>query len=187
MLAHAIEDAEFAGLAPADFVAEWKWDGIRVQAAAGRDTAGRTVARLHSRAGEDVSGAFPDLLEALSACGPDSFSLDGELLVLRDGRVRPFNDLQQRLNRKAVSAQLMARYPAHIRAYDLLAENGEDLRALPFGERRLRLERFVAAFGSDRLDRPRRSCRSAAGTTWRRRGAIRPRPGQGTTRRRSRA
>jgi DNA ligase-1 len=152
MLAHALEESELAALAPGDFMAEWKWDGIRVQAAAGRDGHARMVARLHSRAGEDISGTFPDLVDAMRRDDLGAFAIDGELLVRTDAGVGSFNELQQRLNRKAVSAQLIARYPAHIRAYDLIAENGEDLRALPFVERRTRLEAFVARFDSDRLD-----------------------------------
>ncbi|MGE0044856.1 MAG: cisplatin damage response ATP-dependent DNA ligase, partial [Hyphomonadaceae bacterium] len=69
-----------------------------------------------------------------------------------EGGVAPFNDLQQRLNRKKPDAKLMARFPAFIRAYDLLIEGGEDLRALPFRERRARLEAFVARQQSERLD-----------------------------------
>ena len=74
MLAHAIEDADFAKLAPADYAAEWKWDGIRVQAVSRR---GR--AALYSRTGDDISGAFPDMLEQLDFEG----AIDGELLVAR--------------------------------------------------------------------------------------------------------
>src|SRR5437763_993513 len=55
MLAHAIEDTDFAALDPADFIAEWKWDGIRVQAVSGRDEKGNMVGRLYSRSGEDIS------------------------------------------------------------------------------------------------------------------------------------
>ena len=152
MLAHAIEEHELAALEPAEFVAEWKWDGIRVQAAVGRDASARTVARLHSRAGEDISGAFPDLIEALRRDDSGAFALDGELLVRTEAGIGTFNELQQRLNRKAVSSLLLARYPAHIRAYDLLSEHEVDLRPLPFVERRARLEGFVARFGSERLD-----------------------------------
>jgi DNA ligase 1 len=149
MLAHAIEERDFDSLTPADFVAEWKWDGIRVQAAGGRNADGSNAIRLYSRTGEDISMAFPDLVEALS--GLDA-AIDGELIVLREGRVQSFNVLQQRLNRKSVSAKLIADHPAHIRAYDILAEGPEDLRALPFTARRARLERFIAANTSGRLD-----------------------------------
>jgi DNA ligase-1 len=77
--------------------------------------------------------------------------VDGELLVWRDEAVAPFGDLQQRLNRKAVDAKTMAAYPAAIVAYDLLAEDGEDLRGLTLRERRARLEALVAGHGGDRL------------------------------------
>ena len=149
MLAHPIDEAkDFAALQPADFAAEWKWDGIRVQAVRGADVDGRTIVRLFSRTGEDISGTFPDLAEALAQVRSTSFAMDGELLILREHRVQAFSILQQRLNRKTVSAKLMATYPAHVRAYDLLTLEGEDLRPLPFSERRRRLERFVAEAGA---------------------------------------
>ncbi|QCI65196.1 cisplatin damage response ATP-dependent DNA ligase [Phreatobacter stygius] len=148
MLAHALEDQDFDRLQPADFAAEWKWDGIRVQAAAGTRTDGRRVARLYSRTGEDISGGFPDLIEAMDFDGV----LDGELLILRDNRVQSFNVLQQRLNRKQVSAAMLADFPAHIRVYDLLFDGAEDLRPLPFDIRRARLEAFVARHRHARLD-----------------------------------
>jgi len=118
----------------------------------GRDTAGRTVARLHSRSGEDISGTFPDLIEILQHQELGAFAIDGELLVRGAAGVGSFNELQQRLNRKKVTTPTGREYPAHVRAYDLLAENGEDLRTLPFEDRRLRLQAFVSRFGSDRLD-----------------------------------
>ena len=72
MLSHPVEDGDLDRLDPADFAAEWKWDGIRVQA--GAEAGGR---RLYSRTGDDISGAFPDLVDALDFDG----ALDGELLV----------------------------------------------------------------------------------------------------------
>ena len=148
MLAHAIEDADFANLDAAEFVAEWKWDGIRVQAVSGRDQHGNTLARLYSRTGEDITKSFPDLTPSLHLPG----AIDGELLVLRDGRVQTFNVLQQRLNRKVVSPKLIKDYPIHLRAYDLLGEGDTDLRTLPFAERRARLEAFVAKLDDSRID-----------------------------------
>jgi DNA ligase-1 len=148
MLAHAIEDADFAHLDADDFVAEWKWDGIRVQAVSGRDARGNVVTRLYSRSGEDITTSFPDLLPSLHQPG----AIDGELLVLRDGRVQTFNVLQQRLNRKLVSPKLLKEYPIHLRAYDLLSDGETDLRPLPFAERRKRLEAFIAELGDDRID-----------------------------------
>ncbi len=132
MLAHPIEETDRAILDPADFAAEWKWDGIRVQVAARGGEA-----RLFSRAGDNISRTFPEIAEAFQG---EDVVLDGELLVLRDGAIAPFNDLQQRLNRKTVTAGMMARYPAHVRLYDLLFSSGDDLRPRSFTERRAALE-----------------------------------------------
>src|ERR1700681_3018777 len=139
MLSHAIEQADFAALDPADFAAEWKWDGIRVQAVAAPRPDGTFAARLYSRTGEDISDGFPDLAEALRFDG----ALDGELLVMRDGRVQSFNVLQQRLNRKTVTPKLLAEFPVHLRAYDLLVDGKDDLREQPFAARRARLEALL--------------------------------------------
>jgi DNA ligase-1 len=144
MLAHALDEADQAKLDPEAYAAEWKWDGVRVQAASEGG-----VRKLYSRAGEDITDAFPDVCAHLGFEGV----IDGELLVRApDEGVASFNDLQQRLNRKKVDKKTMARFPAFIRAYDLLAENGEDLRPLAFRERRVRLEQFVAAAASPRID-----------------------------------
>ena len=148
MLAHPIEEGDFDKLDASAFLAEWKWDGIRVQAASGTGKDGAVTRRLYSRTGEDISGAFPDLVEAL----PDDATLDGELLVLIDGRVQTFNTLQQRLNRKTVSKKLLASHPAHLRVYDVLRLGGDNLRPLPFLERRARLEALVSAHHHPRLD-----------------------------------
>lgn len=148
MLAHAIEDGDFAALDPADYVAEWKWDGIRVQAVAGRDQRGHIATRLYSRTGEDITGSFPDLVPSLRLPG----AIDGELLILREGRVQSFNVLQQRLNRKIVSPKLIKEFPIHLRAYDLLGDDENDLRELPFAERRERLETFITKLGDPRID-----------------------------------
>ena len=152
MLAHAIEDRDFEILTPADFVAEWKWDGIRVQATRGVESDGQMVVRLYSRTGEEMSETFPDLTEMLACLPHVRFSLDGELLVVRGGLVQPFGVLQQRLNRRTVSLKLIADFPTHIRAYDVLQLDGEDLRPLPFATRRAKLEAFVAEAAHPRLD-----------------------------------
>src|SRR6266699_2812502 len=148
MLAHAIDAPELAALNPADFMAEWKWDGIRVQAVADRSAEGACMARLYSRTGENISGSFPDLIDALRITG----AIDGELLIVRDGRVQSFNVLQQRLNRKTVNDKLLKEFPAHLRAYDLLVEGGADLRPRPFVERRARLEALVTGLNEPRID-----------------------------------
>jgi DNA ligase 1 len=142
MLAHPLDD-DLSGLDPADYLAEWKWDGIRVQLVA---RGGEQ--RLYSRSGDCIGAAFPDVLATMA----DRVTLDGELLVMRDGEVAPFNDLQQRLNRKNASAKMLRDFPAAMRLYDILREGDEDLRPLPFVERRRRLEAWFAGMPRAVLD-----------------------------------
>ncbi len=144
MLSNPVEDRDLEKLAPADYAAEWKWDGIRVQAVSEGG-----VKRLYSRTGDDVSGAFPDLVDAMGFEG----ALDGELLVGNPAEATgTFSDLQQRLNRKTVSPKIRDRFPAFMRCYDILQDGGEDVRALPFTARRTLLEAFVAKLDPTRFD-----------------------------------
>ncbi len=143
MLAHPLELQDLAALDYPSFAAEWKWDGIRVQLVSA--PGGR---RLYSRGSEDISAAFPEIVEAMTF----DAVLDGELLVLRDGEVAPFADLQQRLNRKAPTARMMQQFPVGIRLYDMLFETDEDLRPLPFDARRRRLEEWYARTAPVRMD-----------------------------------
>jgi len=133
-----------ARIRPDVFAAEWKYDGIRVQAVS---EAG--VRRIYTRTGEDISHTFPDILAAMEF----EAALDGELLIRGgDGGVAPFNALQQRLNRKTVSRRQMQDRPAFIRAYDLLVEGDEDLRSEAFAKRRTRLETFISRQAGERFD-----------------------------------
>ncbi|WP_313349836.1 cisplatin damage response ATP-dependent DNA ligase [Paracoccus sp. (in: a-proteobacteria)] len=116
---------------PRDYFAEWKWDGIRVQAVSDGG-----LRRLYSRTGEDISHAFPDVIEAMDFGG----AADGELIVRREGEVAPFGDLQKRLNRKTVGKGLLSSHPAGLRLYDLLLWDGRDLRPEPLETRRAVLE-----------------------------------------------
>ncbi len=143
MLAHPLEQSDIDTLDAAALRAEWKWDGIRVQLVA---TGGG--ARLYSRGAEDISGAFPEIVAAM----PARAVLDGELLVVRDGVVAPFSELQQRLNRKSVGAKMLRDYPVAVRLYDILFDGTEDLRALPFDARRPRLEAWFARHRPARMD-----------------------------------
>ena len=143
MLAQPLEDADIAGLDPRDYLAEWKWDGIRVQL-----VARGAERRLYSRSGDDIGAAFPDICAAI----PGEVTLDGELLVIRDGEVAPFNDLQQRLNRKTPAPKLLRDFPAAVRLYDILRDGPEDLRGLSFAERRRRLEAWYAQAPRPNLD-----------------------------------
>jgi DNA ligase-1 len=145
MLAHPIEERELAELQLSEFAVEWKWDGIRVQAVAVGEVVG-----LYSRTGDDIAPGFPEIVGAIAASLTRDLAVDGELLIVRNGEVAPFNDLQQRLNRKSVTRPMLERFPAHVRLYDLLQLDGEDLRALPFAERRRRLEAWHAAVRPDR-------------------------------------
>ena len=143
MLAHPLDAETLARLDPSDFIAEWKWDGIRVQALS---FDGKR--RLYTRTGDDIGHAFPDILESMTWEGV----IDGELLVVEDETVRPFHRLQKRLGRKAPSARAIAENPAHIRAYDLLELPGADLRPQPFAIRRQRLEEWASANPLSRFD-----------------------------------
>ncbi|MEL6372497.1 MAG: cisplatin damage response ATP-dependent DNA ligase [Pseudomonadota bacterium] len=143
MLAHPLEDPDWEALDVDTVAAEWKWDGIRVQVAVGDDDA-----RLFSRTGDDISRGFPDACAGFKGHAV----LDGELLIVRDGVIAPFNDLQQRLNRKAVTRKMLAEFPAHLRLYDALFLDREDLRGLPFEERRRRLEAWHAEHGPAHTD-----------------------------------
>jgi DNA ligase-1 len=133
MLANPIDADELLSLSADAYFAEWKWDGIRVQIAAGSG-----ARRLFSRTGDDISGSFPDVIDHVRF----NAVLDGELLVVRDGVVAPFSDLQRRLGRKVVSPSLVNRFPAHVRLYDMLFDGEEDLRPLPLVQRRQRLEQW---------------------------------------------
>jgi DNA ligase-1 len=143
MLAHPLEPSDLAALDPAAFRAEWKWDGIRVQLVA--VPGGR---RVFSRGADDISAGFPEIIEAMDFHAV----LDGELLVMRNGVVAPFADLQQRLGRKVVGAKMLKAFPAWVRLYDILFDAGVDVRALPFDERRARLEQWFARARPARMD-----------------------------------
>ena len=146
MLAHPLE-AETLDLSA--YAAEWKWDGIRVQIV---HVSGET--RVYSRSGDDISATFPEIAAALAT----PCVLDGELLVRgahqggKAGGAASFNALQQRLGRKSVSNAMLADYPAFVRLYDLLIENGEDLRERPWDQRRARLEALAARLDATRFD-----------------------------------
>ncbi|MFA9201362.1 MAG: cisplatin damage response ATP-dependent DNA ligase, partial [Cypionkella sp.] len=146
MLAHPLEDTV---VDLADYAAEWKWDGIRVQLVR---MGGAT--RLYSRGGDDISGTFPELLDVL----PMDAVLDGELLVRgshqggEEGGAASFNALQQRLGRKAVSKAMLADYPAFVRLYDVLILEGRDLRPAPWSERRAAREALMPRLPASHFD-----------------------------------
>jgi len=137
-LAHQLElpESEFAArlATPADWIVEWKYDGIRAQVI---KRAGQVW--IWSRGEELVTERFPEIV-ALASTLPNGTVLDGEIVVWKDGRVAPFNLLQQRIGRKVLTKKVLADAPVGFIAYDLLEWQGDDLRERPQHERRALLE-----------------------------------------------
>jgi len=148
-LAHQLDApvAEFATrlASPAGWIVEWKYDGIRAQVV----RRGSQV-WIWSRGEELVTERFPEIVEAVTPL-PDGTVLDGEVVVWKDGKVAPFNLLQQRIGRKTLTKKVLADAPVGFIAYDLLEVGGVDLREQPQSERRERLEALVAAHPSIHL------------------------------------
>jgi len=148
-LAHQLDApvAEFATrlASPAGWIVEWKYDGIRAQVV----RRGSQV-WIWSRGEELVTERFPEIVEAVRPL-PDGTVLDGEVVVWKDGKVAPFNLLQQRIGRKTLTKKVLADAPVGFIAYDLLEVGGVDLREQPQSERRERLEALVAAHPSIHL------------------------------------
>jgi DNA ligase-1 len=146
MLSHPIdEEKDLSRLSPDTHIAEWKWDGIRVQLAGLKGERA-----IYSRTGDDISHSFPELTASINW----DAVIDGELLVrvpAEGGRIGSFNDLQQRLGRKKPSAKLMAEFPAHLIAYDIVSEGGESFRDLTLDARREKLDAFIAAQDPERF------------------------------------
>ncbi len=125
---------------PEDWMAEWKWDGIRSQLILRNQEV-----FLWSRGQELINQSFPEF-EILKEFEGSSFVIDGELIVRTEDGIQDFNVLQKRLGRKKPGKKTLKDHPAHIIAYDLLELEGEDLRHLPQGERRIKLEKLFTAF-----------------------------------------
>ncbi len=136
-----------------EWLAEWKWDGVRAQLIKRR---GRVS--LWSRGEEIVTLAFPEI--AAPAAGlPDGVVLDGELLIWSGEKPAPFSRLQTRLNRNVAPTHQLAlfqRDAAVFLAYDLLEANGEDQRERPLRERRAALAETIHDLGDGaiRLSEP---------------------------------
>jgi DNA ligase-1 len=141
-LAYPLEEPPGTLGSPADWVVEWKWDGIRAQLIR---RAGRTF--LWSRGEELLSGRFPEVEEA-AALLPEGTVLDGELLPWTEGAPLPFAQLQRRIGRKTLGRKILSEVPVVLVAYDLLEERGEDLRSYAFADRRRRLAALLGAVPS---------------------------------------
>jgi DNA ligase-1 len=137
-LAYALEDEPAALGDPAEWQAEWKWDGIR-----GQIIKRNGLLFVWSRGEDLITDKFPEY-QLLTEKLPDGTVIDGEILPVKDGQVLNFNVLQTRIGRKNVTKKQLEEAPAGIFAYDLLEEGGEDIRQLPMEERRRRLAAIVA-------------------------------------------
>jgi len=140
-LASPLEAGRLSDLDPAQWLVEWKWDGIRGQLIR-RGGAGF----LWSRGEELINGSFPDLLQQADTL-PDGLVLDGEVLVWPAGQERPepFAVLQRRLGRRSPTATLLRSIPAAFVAYDLLESEGIDRRKEPLQRRRERLVELMTS------------------------------------------
>jgi ATP-dependent DNA ligase len=118
---------------PADWILEWKWDGIRAQLVKRRG-----AIHLWSRGEELITHRFPEIVAAATHL-PDGTVLDGEVLAFRDDRPLPFSALQQRIGRQKQVAQMARAVPVVFMTYDLLEHDGKDIRDQPLSERRDRL------------------------------------------------
>jgi len=136
-----------------EWLLEWKWDGIRAQALRRGN-----AAQLWSRGEELVTPRFPEILKALASV-PAGTVMDGEILAHRGG-VLPFAVLQRRIGRLSLTPRLLREAPVVFMAYDLLEQDGHDLRERPLSERRTRLEALLAAAPPGLLISPRIEARS---------------------------
>ena len=147
MLSHPIAQDDVDDFAPEQWQIEHKFDGIRVQLVC-NTTKEEPEKALFSRTGDDISHAFPDLLDSVSG----NMVLDGELLVMHNQEVDTFNALQQRLNKKKPTAALMATNPAGLIVYDALVLDGKQLTDYPLTTRREALETWFDKNGIQEHD-----------------------------------
>lgn len=141
-LASPLEDDVHTLGARDQWVAEWKWDGIRAQLIRRGDEV-----HLWSRGEALITGRFPEITLAARAL-PAGTVLDGELVPWRDGAVLPFGVLQTRIGRTSLTSRILREAPVALLAFDLLEVDGTDVRERSHGERRLALERVLGTIGA---------------------------------------
>lgn len=129
----------------AEWIFEYKWDGIRGQLV-------KRNGKMHvwSRGEELVTEKYPEYQD-LAAKLPDGTVLDGEILAMQDGKPLSFHLLQQRIGRKTVSKKQLQEVPVHFMAYDILESEGKDIRERPQEERRRILEDVASQTAADHL------------------------------------
>ena len=121
---------------PEEWSIEHKWDGIRSQ----------TIIRenelyVWSRGEELVTDKYPEF-QSFVGLIQNGTVIDAEILAFPEGEIGTFNDLQTRIGRKTISASLLEKVPVILKAYDILEWEGQDIRNLPYSERRLLLEQL---------------------------------------------
>jgi DNA ligase-1 len=144
-LAHPLDAPPSTLGAPADWIVEWKYDGIRAQVI---KRAGQVW--IWSRGEELVTERFPEVANAAAALA-DGTVLDGEIVAWKDGRVAPFALLAQRIGRKTLTPKVLAEAPVGYIAYDVLELSGSDVRELSLAQRRTLLEEALAGHRSIRV------------------------------------
>jgi DNA ligase 1 len=122
--------------------AEWMWDGARVQVVKRGG-----MAFIWSRAGELITGAFPELTEAAENL-PDGTVIDGEIMAWKAGSLLPFSLLQKRIGRPPPTRKLLEEIPVILVGFDILESQGRDIRTEPQQKRRAELERLLGQPGS---------------------------------------
>jgi DNA ligase 1 len=164
-LAHPLQTDPATLGAPSDWIVEWKWDGIRAQLV---KRGGRVW--IWSRGEDLVTERFPELAQLGDAL-PDGTVIDGEILAWEPGASAPlpFARLQPRITRKSLTKKVLADSPAALLAYDLLEQDGRDLRTEPLHARRAKLDALAASLAVDVL----RVSPMVAASDWQALGVLR--------------
>ena len=132
MLAKSIDNKIFLE-DPSDFVAEYKWDGIRAQMIVS------STFKLFSRNSEDITDSFPDL----KFNSNDNYIIDGELVIKKENEILPFNILQKELEEK-ITNKILNELPAHFIAYDILYFKGKKCTNMNLNKRKDLLSKFIS-------------------------------------------
>ncbi|ADG68950.1 ATP dependent DNA ligase [Planctopirus limnophila DSM 3776] len=150
-LAYPLEDEIQTLGATSDWQVEWKWDGIRAQVIH-RQVMGFDGGEVFiwSRGEELITEAFPELIPEIEQL-PLGTVLDGEILIIKEGQLQPFSQLQRRIGRKTVGKKLQQDVPAGMMIFDLLEHKGQDLRNEPLVRRRELLEKLFEGLPLTRL------------------------------------
>jgi len=139
-LAYALETAPIELGHPTEWIAEWKWDGIR-----GQLIRRKNQTFIWSRGEELLTENFPELLPLIAEL-PDGTAIDGEIIGLQEEKILPFSTLQTRISRKTISKKQLLEAPVGFIAYDLLEINREDIRKLPLDYRKRHLKNLISTW-----------------------------------------